>query len=143
MQEIQFTIEINAPKEKVWQVLWQDEMLREWMDFIDSGTYMTGELKEGSIVQFNSAEGYGVTSMVTELVPNEFVLFKHQADTKKDGESSRDDQWTGGAESYRLTGAGDVTTLVMKFDVPLELRDIMLVSYPKALNKIKELSERA
>lgn len=138
---MQFKIEINAPKEKVWQTLWQDETLRDWAGIVDPGTYMVGELKEGSKVQFNSAEGYGVTSLVAELIPNKYILFKHKADTQNDGGKDRQDQWTGGQESYKLTDNNNGTTLEMKFDVPAELEQIMSVSYPKALNRLKELAE--
>jgi hypothetical protein len=103
---------------------------------------MVGELVQGSTVQFNSASGYGVTSLVAELIPNEYVLFKHQADTKEDGAKSRDDQWTGGEESYELTEDDGIITLVMKFDVPTELERIMNTNYPAALNKIKEMAEK-
>ncbi len=141
MKEMQFKIEINAPKEKVWQILWQDESLRDWSGIVDPGTYMVGELKEGATVQFNSAEGYGVTSLVAELVPDEFILFKHQADTQDSGKHNRDEQWTGGQESYKLTENHGVTVLEMSLDVPPELEKIMSASYPKALGRVKELSE--
>lgn len=142
MKEMQFEIEINATKEKVWAILWEDETLRQWAGIVDPGTYMKGELVEGSEVQFISAEGYGVTSLVVKLVPNEFVQFKHAADTQDEGERNREKQWTGGKESYVLTEEGGATILRMKFDVPLELEDTMELSYPKALSKIKELSEK-
>lgn len=142
MKEMQFKIEINAPRKKVWQTLWQDESLRDWSGIVDPGTYMVGELKQGATVQFNSAEGYGVTSLVAELVPGEFILFKHQADTQDSGKNNRDDQWTGGQESYKLTENNGVTVLEMSLDVPPELEKIMSASYPKALGRVKELSER-
>jgi hypothetical protein len=142
MKELKFVVTIHASKETVWATLWQDATLRVWMDLVDPGTYMVGELVQGSTVQFNSASGYGVTSLVAELISNEYVLFKHQADTKEDGAKSRDDQWTGGTESYELTEDDGITTLTMKFDVPVELEQIMSVNYPAALNKIKEMAEK-
>ncbi len=142
MKEMKFTIEINAPKEKVWNTLWQDGTLREWAGIVDPGTYMIGELKEGSTVQFNSAEGYGVTSYVAKLELNEYVLFKHKADTKDGGEKNREDQWTGGNESYTLIEKNGTTTLTLMFDVPEELEQFMNERYPKALSRLKELSER-
>lgn len=141
MKAMQFEVEINASRERVWSVLWQDETLREWAGLVDPGTYMVGELREGSTVQFISAEGYGVTSLVSKLIPNEYVLFEHQADTKDKGSDVRDDQWTGGKESYKVTDKGGITTLVMSFDVPDELEQVMRDSYPKALERIKTLSE--
>lgn len=141
MKEMQFKIEINAPKERVWQILWKDESLRDWSGIVDPGTYMVGELKEGETVQFNSAEGYGVTSLVAKLILNEFILFKHRADTQDSGKTNRDDQWTGGQESYKLTESHGVTTLELSLDVPTELEKVMSTSYPKALERVKELSE--
>lgn len=142
MKEMQFEIVIRAPREKVWATLWQDRTFREWADLIDAGTYMVGDLKEGSTVQFISAEGYGVTSLVSALIPDAYVSFKHQADTQDEDSNSRDDQWTGGRESYTLMDDDSATTLTMSFDVPVELEKAMRESYPKALQKVKELSEK-
>lgn len=40
MIEIQFSIEINASKERVCTTLWEDRTFRDWADIIDEGTYM-------------------------------------------------------------------------------------------------------
>lgn len=141
MIELQFSVDIHATREKVWDTLWQDKTLREWAGLVDPGTYMVGELNEGETVQFLSAEGYGVTSLVAKMIPNEYVLFRHQADTQDSGSQAREDQWTGGSESYTLTNQNGVTTLAMVCDVPAELEEIMNDSYPKALQRVKELSE--
>src|SRR5437870_13524344 len=99
MKEMQFSVEINATKEKVWDTLWQDETFREWAGIIDPGTYMVGELKEGNEIQFISAEnGYGVTSLVEKLIEGEFLLLRHHADTQDEGKREREKQWTGGKE---------------------------------------------
>ena len=144
MKQMHFEIEVNASKETVWKTLWQDETLRQWAGLIDPETYMIGELQEGQEVQFISAEGYGVISLVAKLVPYEYVLFRHKADTKDEGEHTREDQWTGGDESYLLTSKdADSTVLALTFDVPVELEEIMNASYPQALAKIKELSEQS
>lgn len=143
MNEMTFTIEINATKERVWDTLWEDETLRQWAEIIDPGTYMVGELKEGEEVQWISAEnGYGVTSLVEKLTPCEYVLLRHSADTQNSGEQERDKQWTGGAESYTLRENGGITTLTVAFDVPTELEDYFNTAYPKAMDKIKELAEK-
>lgn len=139
---MQFTATIQAPKEKVWDTLWQDKTFREWAGLIDPGTYMTGELKEDNEVQFISAEnGYGVTSLVAELKPAEYLLLKHQADTKDTGKQERDKEWTGGEESYILTEQDGITTLTVAFGVPPEMEDYFRENYPKALERLKELAE--
>lgn len=144
MKEMQFRVEINATKEKVWDILWQDETFRQWASIIDPGTYMVGDLKEGNEVQFiSSSSGYGVTSLVAKLVAGEFLLLRHRADTQDSGKQEREKEWTGGQESYSLAEKGGITTLTATFDVPLEMEEYFKVNYPKALERVKELAERS
>lgn len=142
MKDLQFSIDIQAPKEKVWDTLWQDATLREWAGLIDPGTHLVGELKEGNEVQFISGNGYGVTSLVEKLTPGEFLRLKHQADTQDEGKQEREKEWTGGEESYQLTEKDGATTLVATFNVPPEMEEYFTVNYPKALERVKVLAER-
>jgi uncharacterized protein YndB with AHSA1/START domain len=141
---MQFTIEINATKEKVWGTLWRDASFREWANIIDPGTHMVGDLKEGGEVQYISSEnGYGVTSLVEKLVANEFLLLRHHADTQEAGKQAREKEWTGGKESYSLTEKDSVTTLTVAVDVPPNLEEYFKNIFPKALERVKVLAERA
>lgn len=142
MNELQFQVEINAPKQRVWDTLWQDKTFREWASIVDPGTHMVGELIEGNEVQFISGNGYGVTSLVKKLIPEEYLMLLHSADTQDAGEQERDKQWTGGKEIYKLEELNNVTTLRFECDVPEELVTIMNDRYPKALRRVKELAER-
>lgn len=141
MKEMQFEVEIRATKERVWDTLWQDETLRQWAGVIDPGTHMVGNLKEGNEVQFISANGYGVTSLVEKLVEGEFLLLRHSADTQGHGKQEREKEWTGGRESYRLAEKDGTTTVTAAFDVPPELEEYFKVNYPKALERVKVLAE--
>lgn len=142
MKEIQFSTEIIALKERVWATLWEDGTFRDWANIIDEGTYIKGVLEEGTEIQFiSSVSGYGVTDLVERLVPNEFVLFRHSADTKERGEQTRENEWTGGAESYSLIEKHGVTTLIVKTDVPQEQEETMCIRFPKALERVKILAE--
>ncbi len=143
MNEMHFKVEINAPRGKVWDTLWQDETFREWADIIDSGTHMVGDLKEGSEVQFISANGYGVTSLVERLKPGEFLLLRHSADTQDNGKRERKKEWTGGQESYTLIENDGTTTLTAVFDVPPEMEEYFKINYPKAQDRVKILAERS
>jgi len=142
MKELQLSVHINAPKEKVWNALWEDQSFREWAGIIDPGTYTVGELIEGNEIQFISAEnGYGVTSLVEKLIPNEYLLLRHSADTQDTGTREREKQWAGGSEQYSLAEEQGGTTLSVVFDVPAELEELLKVSYHKAFEKVKELAE--
>ena len=143
MKEIQFSIEINVSKERVWATLWEDLSFRDWASIIDEGTYMKGVMKEGNRIQFiSSVNGYGVTSLIEKLNPNEFVLFRHGADTKEHGQLEREKEWTGGTESYYLIEKNRVTTLIVKTDIPEEQEETFNIRLPKALERIKTLAEK-
>lgn len=103
---------------------------------------MKGELIQGQTVEFISAEnGYGVTGLVEKLVPGEYLLLRHQADTQDTGTREREPEWTGGTESYTLVEANGVTTLTAAFDVPPTQEEYFNEAYPKALARVKELAE--
>lgn len=100
-------------------------------------------MKEGNEIQFiSSVSGYGVTSLIEKLNPNEFVLFRHGADTKESGQQEREKEWAGGTESYSLTEKNGVTILIVKTDVPQEQEETFNIRFPRALEHIKTLAER-
>lgn len=142
LKQLQFSIEITAPRENVWVTLWEDKTFRDWANIIDEGTYMVGEIKEGNEVQFiSSASGYGVTSLVEKLTPNEHVSFRQISDTKDSGRREREKEWAGGRESYTLTEEGGITTLTVELDVPPGQTEAFKVRFPKALQRVKALAE--
>lgn len=142
MIELQFEIGINTTKETVWSAIFDDTSFRDWANIIDEGTYMVGEMKEGNEIQFiSSVNGYGVTSLVSKLIPYEYVLYKHASDTQMSGATTRDKQWTGGSESYTLIEKEGQTFLTIKSEVPEELVDMFNDRLPRAIQRIKELAE--
>jgi len=143
MQKQQFSLEIKAPRERVWNTLWEDKTFRDWGNIIDEGQYMVGEMKEGNEVQFiSSVGGYGVTSLIEKLVESEFVSFRQMADTKDSGEREREKEWTGGTESYSLAENDGVTTLTVNIDVPAGQEETFKARFPKALERVKILAEK-
>lgn len=139
------SIEINASKEKVWEVLWDDQTLRDWANIIDEGTYMEGKLEEGSEVNFMSASGHGVTSRVEKLIPYKYISFRQIADIKVGKEGSiekRDKQWTGGLEIYELEESNGKVKLSNTQDVPDELIEYFNTKLPQALERVKVLAEK-
>ena len=139
---MQFSIEIEAPREKVWQTLWEDTTLRDWGNIIDEGLHMVGEMAEGSEVQFISGSGYGVTSVIEKLIPHEYIAFKQVADTMDSGKQEREKEWTGGMESYELIEKNGITNLTVKIDVPPGQEEIFKDRFPKALERVKILAEK-
>jgi hypothetical protein len=144
MNEKQFSVDIHAPRHKVWETLWQDATFCDWANIIDEGMYIKGVLKEGQEVEFmSSINGYGVTSLVDKFIPNELALFKHRADTREGGVRKRDSEWTGGVERYSLTEQNGITTLTLTTDIPHEQEETSNARLPQALTRIKTLAEQS
>lgn len=142
MKRLRYSIEINAPQEDVWHTLWDDHSFRDWANLIDEGTYLVGELDEGSHVQWISASsGYGVTSLVEKLIPNEIVVFRHLADTMENGFLERENEWTGGREIYSLQAIKTGTQLTVELDAPPEQVETFERILPKVLARVKVLAE--
>lgn len=142
MNTLEFSVTISASKDTVWNVLWDDKSFRDWSNIIDEGTYMVGSLIEGKTVEFMSASGYGVTSKVNKLIPNEFIEFIHMSDTQNSGKNLREAEWTGNTESYTLTAKEGKTILTIKSEIPDNQLETFNSRIPLALERIKLLAER-
>lgn len=149
MQKLNFSIDINAPREKVWKVLWGDKSYRDWTSAFMEGSYaVTDDWKEGSKVLFVAKDGQGMThgmvSKVDSKRPNEFMSFEHQGVVKDGIEDTTSDQvkaWKGAKENYTLKDKGKGTELVIDMDITETEQEYFQKTWPKALERVKNLSE--
>lgn len=144
MEILDFKIEINAPKEKVWSVLWDDETYRKWTTVFCEGTYAVSDWKQGSKIHFLSPNGEGMNSVIDTKIDNEYIAFKHLSEIKNFEVMPVDDatkEWTGAMETYRLTEDKGVTVLEAKIDVVDKYVDYFKTTFPKGLEMVKKLSE--
>ena len=145
MEKKQFKIEIAAPKEKVWKVLWGDTTYPAWTSAFAEGSRAETNWEEGSKVLFLDGKGQGMVSTIAKKIPNEFMSFKHLG-TVKDGvedfESEQTKEWSGALENYVLKTVNGKTELVVDMDIAEEYKDYFMNTWPKALDKVKELAEK-
>lgn len=146
MEKMNFSIDINAPKEKVWNVLWDDDSYRKWTSPFAEGSFAkTDNWKEGSKVLFLSPGGDGMVSKVASNRKNEFMSFEHLGVVKKGIEDTESDEvkgWAGAMENYRLIDENGKTKLAVDMDSTDEFKEYFLKTWPVALEKVKELSEK-
>lgn len=138
---LHFSVEIAAPREKVWRVLWDDASFRDWSSVFAEGSYAVSDWNEGSTVQFiDPSTGSGMSSVIEKKRPPEFMSFRHEAEIK-DGKVQPPAEWSGAHENYALTSNNGRTTLSVDLDAPDEYRRMFEDKFPQALQRVKQLSE--
>ncbi len=145
MQKINFSVAINATKEKVWEMLWNPDAYRAWTSAFMQGSYAkTDNWKEGSKVLFLDPRGSGMVSMVAANKPNEYMSFKHLGEVHEGIEDISSDKvkaWAGATENYTLTETDGITTLSVDMDTTDEFKEMFEKMWPVALKNVKGLSE--
>ena len=76
METLSYEIIINAPKQKVWNVLWGENTYSEWTKFFNpnSASYMKSDWKIGGKTYFVNNEGAGMVSTIDALVSRHDVI---------------------------------------------------------------------
>lgn len=145
MEKINFSTTINAPKEKVWEILWNMDAYQAWTSAFTEGSFAkTDNWKEGTKVLFLNPNGSGMVSTVAVNRPNEYMSFKHLGEVHKGVEDTSSDRvkaWAGSMENYTLKGENGTTTLLVEMDITAEFKEMFEKIWPEALKKVKALAE--
>jgi hypothetical protein len=147
MQKQTFNISINASRERVWEVLWNKDTYQQWTSaFAEGSTLETDGWAKGSKVLFLDGKGSGMVSVVAENIPDQFMSFQHLGEVKNRGEDTTGEKvssWSGAMENYTLSGSGGTTELKIEMDMTPEFAAYFLATWPKALEKVKQISEQS
>ena len=146
MKKIDFSVTIDAPKEKVWQALWNIDNYEKWTSvFAEGSTVTTDNWKEGSKVLFGDGKGSGMVSAVEYNKPNEQMSFRHLGEMKdgvEDTSSDKVQEWSGAMEEYFLTEKDGKTELKVVMDtVGAEFEEFLLKAWPTAMENIRKIAE--
>ena len=152
MQKVQFKKEINASAKKVYQTMLglQDKTTYEqWTAAFNPTSTYEGSWNKGAKIYFigtdeNGKRG-GMISEIAENIPSEFVSIKHNGILDGENEitsGEQVEQWAGGHENYRFQENNGVTTVTVEMDTVDDYLDYFNNTYPKALEKLKEISEK-
>ncbi|GAA4468220.1 hypothetical protein GCM10023093_25390 [Nemorincola caseinilytica] len=136
---------IDAPPERIWNVLWNDLTYMSWSAAFSAGSRAETDWKAGSNVLFLDNTNNGMAGVIVAAIPNELMSIRHMAEVKNgivqpDSPASR--EWMGAMENYTLKKAGDQTELTIEVDVTQEYSEYFARTWPLALNRIKGLAER-
>lgn len=139
MKTLHFSININAPVEKVWNALWQDANYRKWTAVFHEGSYAESDWEEGSKILFLGPGGDGMFSMIEKKTPNKQMTFKHLGELKNGVKESKD--WENARESYFLSEKDGGTELKVELDSVGEFEQYFSETFPKALQEVKNIAE--
>ncbi len=144
MNRLHFSIDIKAPKAKIWNALWNDHCYRDWASVFFEGSYFVcDQWKEGHTILFLDPDQNGIYSIIETLIPEQLIQFKHIGTVKKGEQMPIDDDskvWSGATEQYSITEGEHSNTLHVAIDVMDEHLDFMKKTFPLALKKIAQNS---
>lgn len=141
---LHFSKTIDAPREKVWDALIESESFKAWTAPFMEGSYYEGSWNTGDRIRFLAPDGSGMSSVIAENRPHEFISIKHVGEVKNgvdDVESESVRRWAPAFENYTLKNVGGATELDIDIDVTPDYEQFMQETWPIALDKLKSLSE--
>ena len=148
MQTETFKIAINAPREKVWQTLWEDATYRAWTEPFAPGSRAVTDWQKGSKILFVDEKNDGMLSTVADVIPNEYMSIKHLGVVNKgveNMESKEAQEWGNSFENYTLKAVNGQTEVIVEMSsekgIPAEYKDYFTKTWPIALQKLKEIAE--
>lgn len=145
MTDLHYATQINAPREKVWNVMLGDATYREWTSVFMPGSYYQGDWSQGSKMLFlgPGADGQkdgGMAAIVKENRPQEFISLEYHAEIRDGVEVPMEGN---GFENYTLQDKdGGTEVSIDLLNLPDEYVGMFNDAWPQALEKIKELAEK-
>ncbi len=144
LKKLHFATTINAPKNKVWDIMWEDESYKSWTSVFCEGSHAISDWNTGSSILFLDGKNDGMYSIIENKIPGEQISFRHIGEIKNGIEEPVNDKtkdWSGGLEKYTLKESGGFTVLNVELDIVENFLEYFNETFPKALQKLKELAE--
>lgn len=145
MKVLKFSTDINAPREKVWDILWAEETYNKWVKVFSEDSKTISDWIEGEPITFLDSKGNGMQSKINKMTAPEIMEFQHLRvikDGKVQSSTPESKKWEGALESYNLIEKNGATSLLVKMDSAKEYEDFFNEKFPKALEIVKELAEK-
>lgn len=152
MKKLQFKVSINSPVSNVY-----DKMLgitnkstyEQWTAVFNPTSTYEGSWDKGSKILFigvdEKGEKGGMVSRIVENQLNQFVSIQHYGLYKEGKEITEGpdvEKWANGFENYSFEESNGTTLLIVDLDTTEDFVNFMNDTYPKALDKLKEICEK-
>jgi len=146
--KVDFSTEINAPAELVFNTLTSMEGYSAWTSVFNPTSRYEGSWEKGARIKFLGEDEKGNTdgmnSEIRELIPACFISILHRgminSGQKTEG-STETNEWSGAVEEYFLQEKDGKTRFSVSHDTTKEFISYFEETWPKALQKLRELCE--
>lgn len=152
MEKIQFKKDIKSSAQNVFETmlgLKNIETYEQWTaEFNPTSTY-EGQWKKGAKMYFVGTDEKGnrggMVSEIADMIPSKFVSIRHYGMLDGDTEITEGEQvekWAGGLENYSFHESNGITTVTVEMDITEDYMDYFNTTWPKALDKLKSITEK-
>jgi len=149
MERLQYKIDINAPATKVTELMLGKDTYKLWTAEFEPTSDFEGSWGKGDKIYFTGIDEEGkkggMVSEIAEHIPHRFVSIRHYGildDGKEITEGEQVEKWAGGFENYTYEEKDGITTVIVDLDTTPDFIAYFDKTYPKALNRLKELCEK-
>jgi hypothetical protein len=152
MKKIQFKVDINAPAAKIYDFMLginSKSTYEQWTALFNPTSTYEGSWNKGSKILFvgtdSKGEKGGMVSEIFDNIPNRFVSIRHYGLLQANVEITEGpevEKWANGFENYTFEENNGTTTVTVDLDTTEDFLDYMNQTYPKALDKLKEVCEK-
>lgn len=143
MITLNYSTNIKAPRQKVWEVLWNDATYRKWTAPFIEGSYAESNWEEGDKISFLAPDKGGMFGIIEKKVPNTEMSFRHQGEIKDGKEEIKN--WENATERYFLSdkdGGTQLDAVLTMDDENKDFANYFNEAFPKSLAIVKELAEK-
>lgn len=147
--KLTYQIKINAPAAKVFKTMLDKETYKQWTSAFDPSSDFEGIWDKGQKIYFTGVnekgEKGGMVAEIAEYIPNSYVSIRHLGILDKGQEilsGPTVEDWAGALENYSFTNIEGQTLLKIDVDTSDEYIDYFDKAWPKALEALKEISEK-
>ena len=144
-EKINKSIEINASRERIWEVLLSEHYFRQWSCAFAPGSYADTDWSLGSTAEFKGPSEDGLYGKIILHRPYEAITIKYEGiiiNGDKDNQSEGAKNWIGCLETYHISETSDETCLLsVSQDTPKKYSHAFFSNWDEALERIKNMSE--
>ncbi len=147
MKKLSYKIDIHAPASKVYETMLGKETYKQWTAAFNPTSDFEGSWNKGNKIHFigeHEGKKGGMVAEIAENIPNKFISIRHIGILDEDKEITSGPEvegWAGALENYAFEENNGVTTVSIEVDTNEEYLDYFDTTWPKALDKLKFISE--